>query len=243
MTWVRGTADAALAGLLVAVMATALVREAPHEYLGAALFATAVAHAILNRRRFKALLRGRRNAAHALCLIAIAGLIACLVGQLASALVLSKFAFGFLPALPGASLARRVHMLCSYWGFTLAFAHAGLHIKALGRPMRAGGAGKASGATRRVVWAARLLFAALSCFGVYSFVKLDFGAYLLGQVQFAFADYGTPVVSSLMSYASIAVLIGGLFHYLRVALKAFERSRRRVRNEVTQRLKEGGFVE
>ena len=35
--------DAALAGLLVAVMATALVRKAPHEYLGAALFATAVA--------------------------------------------------------------------------------------------------------------------------------------------------------------------------------------------------------
>ena len=33
--------DAALAGLLVAVMATALVREAPREYLGVALFAAA----------------------------------------------------------------------------------------------------------------------------------------------------------------------------------------------------------
>ena len=33
--------DAVLAGLLVAVMATALVQDAPHEYLGVALFAAA----------------------------------------------------------------------------------------------------------------------------------------------------------------------------------------------------------
>lgn len=51
-----------IAGLLVAVMASALVQEAPHEYLGAALFVAVAAHAILNRRQLKALLRGRRNA-------------------------------------------------------------------------------------------------------------------------------------------------------------------------------------
>ena len=215
--------DAALAGLLVAVMATALVQEAPHEYLGMALFAAAAAHAILNRRRFKALLHGRRNAVGVVSIVVIVSLAICFVGQLASALVLSKFAFGFLPALPGASIARRVHMLCSYWGFALAFAHAGLHMRVLGRLMHIAGARRALGAPRYAVWAARLLFAAVSCFGVYSFAKLHFGTYLLGGVQFAFADYGAPIASSLASYASIAVLIGGLFHCLRAALEALGR--------------------
>lgn len=214
------TVDAALAGLLVAVMATALVQEAPHEYLGVALFTAAAAHAILNRRRFKALLHGRRNAVGVVSIVAIAGLAICFVGQLASALVLSKFAFGFLPVLPGASLARRIHMLCSYWGFVLAFAHAGLHMKVLGRLMPIVGARRALGTPRYAVWAPRLLFVAVSCFGVYSFVRLDFGAYLLGGVQFASADYGASLVSSMMSYASIAVLIGGLFHCLRAAASA-----------------------
>ena len=211
--------DAALAGLLVAVMATALVQEAPHEYLGVALFAAAAAHAILNRRRFKALLRGRRNAVDVVSIVVIIGLVICFVGQLASALVLSKFAFGFLPVLPGASLARRIHMLCSYWGFVLAFAHAGLHMKVLGRLMRIAGARRAQGAPRYTVWAARLLFVAVSCFGVHSFVGLDFGTYLFGGVQFASADYGASLVSSMMGYASIAVLVGGLFRYLRAAIE------------------------
>ena len=219
--------DAALAGLLIAVMATALVQEAAHEYLGASLFAAVTAHAILNRRRFRAILRGRRNMVRALRLMAIACLVMCVIGQAASALVLSKFAFGFLPALPGAAVARRIHMLCSYWGFVLAFAHVGLQSKSLFRLMRTRGASNAPGALRPVIWAGRFLFVAIACFGAYSLVKLDFGNYLLGQVQFALADYGAAGALSLMRYASIAVLISGLFHYLRAALEALEKSRRR----------------
>lgn len=215
--------DAALAGPLIAVMATALVQEAAHEYLGASLFAAVTAHAILNRRRFRALLRGRRNMVRALRLMAIACLVMCVIGQAASALVLSKFAFGFLPALPGAAVARRIHMLCSYWGFVLAFAHVGLHIKGPSRLIRTRGASNASDAPRYVIWARRFSFAAVACFGAYSFIQLDFAAYLFGRVQFAFANYGAPIDLLLMSYASIAVLIGGLFHYLRAGLEALER--------------------
>lgn len=73
--------DAALAGLLVAIMATALAQETAHEYLGASLFAAVMAHAILNRRRFRALLRGHRDMVRALRLMAIARLLACVIGQ------------------------------------------------------------------------------------------------------------------------------------------------------------------
>lgn len=80
-----------------------------------------------------------------------------------------------------------------------------------------------SKARRYVIWAVRFLFAIIACFGAYSFVSLRFGAYLLGQVQFAVAGYGMSNALSLMGYASIAVLIAGLFHYLRAAIEAVEK--------------------
>lgn len=141
-------------------------------------------------------------------------------------LIASKYVFGFLPVLPGASLARRVHMLCSYWGFTFAFAHVGLHFKGLWRPMHIEGTSGTSKARRCVIWTGRFLFAIITCFGAHSFVRLGFGAYLLGQVQFAAAGYGMSIIPSLMGYASIAVLIAGLFYYLRAAIEPFEEDRR-----------------
>ena len=142
---VRIAVDIAMAVVFVAVMATALVQEAPHEYLGIALFALIVAHVVLNRRWLKAMFRGRYSALRAMQLVAIIGLLVCMLGQVVSSLVLSKYTFGFLPAIEGASWARRVHMLCSYWGFLFAFAHAGFRLalpcsappasaKAKGRP-------------------------------------------------------------------------------------------------------------
>lgn len=141
-------------------------------------------------------------------------------------LIASKYVFGFLPVLPGASLARRVHMLCSYWGFAFAFAHVGLHFKGLWRLMHIEGSSDTSKSHRYVIWAGRFLFAVTACFGAHSFIRLGFGAYLLGQVQFAVADYGMSIGRSLMGYASIAVLIAGLFHYLCAAIESFEKDRR-----------------
>lgn len=210
----RIVVDVAMAVLYVAVMATALVQEAPHEYLGIALFAAVVAHIVLNRRWFKALFRGRYDAVRALQLFATAGLLLCIIGQIASSLVLSKYAFGFLPSLPGAALARRAHMLCSYWGFVFAFAHAGLQFGGFERLVRL----REESASGVVIWVARVALAAIACFGLYSFAQMDLGFYLLGQVQFATADYGAPIALSIARYASIAALIAVVFHCLRRAI-------------------------
>lgn len=207
--WARVAVDVALAVLFVAVMATALVQEVPHEYLGIAVFAAVVVHVVLNRRWFKALTHGRYRAVRVLQFVAVVGLLVCIVGQVASSLVLSKFAFGFLPALPGAALARRVHMLCSYWSFVFAFAHAGLQLKGFGRLVRAKGAAPAAS-----VWLARVGAVAVSCYGVYAFVQMNMGAYLLGQVQFAFADFTVPIALLFARYAAVAVLVTGAFYCL-----------------------------
>ena len=203
--------DVAMAVALVAVMATALVQEVPHEWLGVALFVLVGAHVFLNRKWLGSVFRGRHNAARVLQIVTIAGLLLCMLAQVVSSLVLSKHAFAFLPAFPGAAWARRMHMLCSYWAFIFAFAHSGLHIRA---PKKL---------QSWQVWALRVLFAIVAGYGAFSFVQLGMLSYLAGQVQFAAVDLSTPLPLVFAQYASIAVLVAGLFFYLRKAIASRKR--------------------
>ena len=211
---IRLAVDAAMAAAFVAVMATALVQEAPHEFLGIALFALVVVHVVLNRRWFAALARGRYDAVRVLRLVAVVGLLACVAAQVASSLVLSKHVFWLLPALPGAGLARRVHMLCSYWSFLFAFAHAGLQFRTVVVRL---GSKRHLGVV--AIWTYRIALVAIACFGAWSFAALGMPAYLTGQVQFAFADYAAPLVLTFAQYASVAVLVAGAFYYLERLLR------------------------
>lgn len=159
--------DAGLALSLVVTMATALVQEVPHEWVGIVTFAFLVAHLVLNRRWIAAIPKGRYHALRAVQVATMVALVACFVGQMVSSLVLSKHALGFLPAIPGASWARRVHMACAYWLFVLAFVHAGFHIR---MPRNLGGWQR---------WALRVGLVLAAGYGVWAFVQLNLAPYLL----------------------------------------------------------------
>ena len=197
---VKVVLDIAMALVLVAIMTTALVQEAPHEWLGVTLFVLMAIHIVLNRKWLASIFRGRHSALRIVH---------------ASSLVLSKHAFGFLPAFPGAGWARSVHMLCSYRAFVLAFAHAGLHARA---PKNMAPWQK---------WAVRIIIAAVACFGAFSFAQLGLWQYLTGQVQFAFADYSVPLALAFARYASVAVLVAGVFHYVRRGIASIGKTRSR----------------
>ena len=210
---VKIAVDIMMAGLLVAVMGTALVQEAPHEWLGLALFVLMIAHIVLNRKWLASIFRGRHDVLRVVQIVILAGLVLCMVGQVASSLVLSKYAFGFLPALPGASWARRVHMLCSYWAFVLAFAHVGLHIR------------KPKNMAAWQLWTIRALAATIACFGLVSAFQLGMPSYLAGQVQFAAADFQTPLALVFARYASVAVLVATVFYCIRTAMTFRKRAK------------------
>ena len=104
---------------------------------------------------------------------------------------------------------------CAYWSFVAAFAHAGLHIRVSKRmdPQR--------------LWAMRVVLAVVSCYGVYSFVRLGMPAYLAGQVQFAMADFGRPRAVTFARYASVAVLTGGVAHVAQQRMLSVDENARR----------------
>ncbi len=50
-----------------------------------------------------------------------------MIALIYSSIVLSRYVFAFLPIAGGMALARRLHILGSYWGFLLMNIHLGLH--------------------------------------------------------------------------------------------------------------------
>ena len=206
--------DIAMAAVLIATMATAIVQEVPHEWLGMALFVLVTTHIVLNRKWLAALPRMRRSPLLVLQVAMLAILVGGILGMVASSLVLSKHVFGFLPALPGAAWARRVHLLCSYWVFVAAFAHAGLHMR-LPRHL-----------APRAVLAIRIATVAAACYGAYCFVLLQMPAYLAGRIQFAVIDFQVPLAVSLARYAGAAALVTIVFHGIRAALDRAKGQRR-----------------
>ncbi len=225
---IRIVVDIAMAVVLVAIMTTALVQEMPHEYLGVTMFALIIAHIVLNRTWLAATIRGKLGVPHVPNLILMLALVVCFVGMVASSLALSKYAFGFLPSLPGASWARRMHMLFSYWMFVLTFAHMGLHIRV----------------PRRMetwkLWTLRVLAAVGTCYGVYAFVRLGLFGYLTGQVQFAMADFETPLAITFLRYTGVGMLVAVVFHGVQVAMTNALRRRRARGKQIRQGNGQGG---
>jgi len=101
--------------------------EIAHESAGIAILFLFIAHHILNINWHKNLFKGKYSAVRtAILAVDILVLITMLL-QMYSGIVLSKHIFAFLPISGGMALARKLHILGSYWGFILMSAHIGMH--------------------------------------------------------------------------------------------------------------------
>lgn len=123
----KWTLDAGMTTALLLLMGYQFWGETAHEWIGAGMFVLFTVHQILNLSWYRNLVRGRRTpmrifqiAINFLTLIAMLMLIY-------SGIILSRHVFAFLPIRGGMALARRLHILGSYWGFLLMGLHLGLH--------------------------------------------------------------------------------------------------------------------
>ena len=208
---VRMVIDVAFATVFITLMSTAMVREVAHEYLGIAAFCLFVVHQVLNRRWWTGLVRGRWTARRAIGTLVNVALVACMIGQATSALVLSKYAFGWLPAIDGAWWARIVHLLCSYWGLVLLGIHVGLHLGGVSRKLA-----KSSTGMR---WAWRALGLVCIVLGVAAFAHLNFASYLFMQVKFVFVDPTAPLWFTVAQFAAVAALFAVAGNLLQACLR------------------------
>lgn len=196
---------------LPVLMAYSLVGEAAHEWIGAAMLILFVVHHALNIRWFKSFVKGKYTPVRVFGTVINLLLFADMLCLAVSGMVLSRYVFSFLPIEGGASFARSVHMLGSYWGLVLMSLHIGLHWAMVLGMIRKATVLPPSRRRKRAVQVCCLL---VSVYGVYAFVSREIGDYMLLKTHFLFLDFDETLIHFLLDYFTIMVLFTAIGYYL-----------------------------
>ena len=195
--------DIGMVLLLPLLMAYSLVGEAAHEYLGIGMFLLFIAHHILNIAWWKHLLRGRYTPLRIFGTAVNLALAMIMLALPISGMILSRHVFRFLH-FGGASTARTVHLLASYWGLVLMSFHAGMHGNVMMGMFRK--AANMQQPSKIRTWNLRVIALLLAICGVHAFVKNEIASYLFLWTQFVFVDFSQPVALVLLDYLAIIAL-------------------------------------
>ena len=133
-----------------------------------------------------------------------------MIGSMISGIILSRYAFDFLPITGGNSWARTLHMLSAYWGFVLLSLHLGIHwnmMIEMARRMI-----KKPSSIR--FWLVRSLGIVIAGYGVVAFIKREIGSYMILQNQFVFFDFEEPLIIFLFDYIAVMGLFVFVSYYL-----------------------------
>lgn len=192
--------DFAMTVLLLLLMARQLTGDSAHEWLGAGMFLLWIAHHALNFRWYGRLFRGKYTPLRAAQAAVNLLLFLSMLGTMASAVILSREIFAFLPISGGIALARTMHVLCAFWSFVLMSMHLGLHWNGILGMLRRSVGPARSGSQRAALWAAGSLIAA---YGLYAFVKNQIPSYLFLQSSFVYFDFERPMPLFFAEYAAM----------------------------------------
>ena len=199
---VRIVIDLAMALLLLLLMAYSLIGEELHEVIGTVMMALFIVHHVLNRRWFSSLNRGRYDASRIFHTLIDLLLLAAMILQPLSGILMSRYLYTFIKVEGVAELVRTVHMVSTYWGFVLMSIHAGTHLVAPLRMLE-----RKSSGMRNVVL---ILMLIVSVYGVYAFVKRGFIGYMFMRTMFAIFDYSESVMAFIGDYLAVMVLFMSL---------------------------------
>ena len=207
---VKRCVDVLMTLALPLLMGYQLWGEAAHEWIGVGMFLLFILHHLLNLNWHKRLFRGKYTPVRILTLCTDVLVFLAMLTLMYSGIVVSRHVFAFLPVQSGLVIARRLHILGSYWGFLLMSLHLGLHwnmilgvIKKQAKPRPS----KARGA------ALFLVSAVIAAYGVYVFIRRDFATYLFLQSEFVFLDYSEPRLLFCLDYLSLMGLCIFVAHY------------------------------
>lgn len=208
----RPVLDAAMTMLLLVAMAYPITGNHVHELAGILLFAGFMAHNLLNRRWYGTVLKVGGHPPQVLNTALNLLLCAAMAGLLGSAVLISHTRSGFIP-VDGSLVARRIHVLCAYWGFVLMSLHVGMHWSTvIGAARRIAGI---EGTNPLRTTALRAASALITLHGLRAFAEREIGSRLILYYSFDFWDFHEPSAWYFIRYASImGALICGAY-YLR----------------------------
>lgn len=202
--------DMIMTVLLLFLMSRQITGDAAHEWLGTGMFVLWIVHHIINRNWYSNIFKGKYTAARILQIVTNIVVSLCMLGLMVSGIILSRKVFAFLPISGGTALARRLHILSSFWGFVMMALHLGLHWNMIIGMVRKA-AGPVSSKTLRIIL--RAAAALIAVYGVYAFIKNKFLSYMFLTTPFVFFDFERPAALFFTEYIAIMELFIFIAHY------------------------------
>lgn len=183
-----------------------------HEWIGAGMFVLFIVHQVCNWNWYRSLFRGRYTWIRIWQLIINILTLAAMTMLLYSGIIMSRHVFAFLPIQGGMILARRLHILGSYWGFLLISLHLGLHWGMILNII----AGKDRKKRSLAGFFVGVLIAA---YGICVLIKRDFMTYMFLRSEFVFLDYEESKWSFFFDYFALMGLCVFAAYYSAKLLK------------------------
>ncbi|RHR26256.1 DUF4405 domain-containing protein [Clostridium sp. AF19-22AC] len=225
--------DILMTVLLPVLMAYSLLGKDIHEWAGVAMFLLFILHHVLNFKWHKNLFRGKYSGVRILGTTVNLLIFLLMLSLMASGIIMSHYVFPFLTIEGGASLARTVHLVASYWCYVLTSVHLGLHGGMIMGMLRKAFRMEKASSKRRIML--HIAAALLSVYGIYAFVQRGLADYMLLRTEFVFFDFLEPLAFFFLDYLAIMVLFVILGYYAAKLLtkaqagtdKLFHRKRRK----------------
>ncbi len=207
----RITIDIIMTITLIVQMGYMLVGDLAHEITGTITIVLWIVHNILHCRWYAALGMSKYPPGRIIDTIISLLLVIAVAGIIVSAVILSSYVFSFLGIERGMSFARGLHMVSVYWCFILSSLHLGLHwsrmLKIVKKKLKPESSRLRDGVLR-------IVLTAVSCFGLYSFIKQQLVSYMFLRTMFVFFDFDQSVLSFFFEYISIMVFFAAAAYYI-----------------------------
>ncbi len=190
-----------------------------HEYLGAITLLLMIIHNILNINWYKSLLKGKYNFQRTMYVVIDLALLVATIGIAVSSIMISANVFSFLN-ITTTMFGRRMHMLCTSWGFILISAHIGLHLNSMIIKMKE----KLKNSTFEYV--VYFLLSLIVMYGGYSFISNKIWEDMFILNDFMFFEYDKSPVIFYLEYIAmlifVAFIIYGIFTIIKNIINKFK---------------------
>ncbi len=220
---IKLTVDVLMTLALLMLMGYQFWGEEAHEWVGAGMFILFIFHHILNLNWHKNLFKGRYSPMRVLTLCIDLLMLIAMLAQMYSGIVMSRYVFDFLPIRGGMAVARRLHILGSYWGFLFMNLHLGLHWNMIIGAVRKIINIKQNSKVRTAVMSVIGLM--IAGYGVFVFLKRDFFTYLFLKSEFVFMDYSEAKILFYLDYLALMGLCIFIAHYLSKLCRYFHKKK------------------
>jgi Domain of unknown function (DUF4405) len=218
--------DLVMTVLMLIAMAYYITGNMVHEVVGVVVLLLFIVHNFLNRRWYKAILKGTHNLRRILQIAINLLFLVTMAVMMISAVMISSDLFPYIP-IKNDMLLRQLHVQTAYWGFIIMAVHIGFSWGMMINSVRR--MTGITGTSRIRTIGLRILAVLIVAYGVHASFEREMGSKLMIYNPFGIWSNDHSTINFLIDYLSIMGIYVCGTHY---ALKFIQKQEKRAEQTI-----------